>query len=78
MFEIRTPKTLRQFGYEPTKANALRRSALIRATTIVGNSSVLFNLSTGLMLTKTANQQKEHHVYSKDILWLLKAGKIRF
>jgi hypothetical protein len=78
MIEIKMPKTLRKFGYDLQKPNYLRRTALIRAKDVLGSESILYNMSSSLLLTKQAKEKSKYDIISSDFKWLLKKGKIRF
>jgi hypothetical protein len=67
---------LKKFGYGFNKAEPLRRTALMRAKTVMGNDSVLFNMSCGIMLTKKSQEQQKYNTLASDFKWLVKKGKI--
>jgi hypothetical protein len=77
MIEITVPKTLKKFGYGFDKPEPLRRTALIRAKDILGSDSILFNMSSSLLLTKQTKEQKKYDTISADLKWLLKKGNIK-
>jgi len=76
MIEIKVPRTLKKFGYDFQKPEPLRRTALIRAKDILGQDSVLFNMSSSLLLTKQANEPLKYDIVSKDFRWLLRKSKL--
>jgi len=77
MIEIKIPKTLKKFGYKLEAPIELRRKALLRANGIIGKESMLFNLSSGLYLSKQAKDIKHYNIIKNDFKWLLKSKKIQ-
>lgn len=76
MIDIIVPKSLRKFGYGFQKSEPLRRTALMRAKTIMGNDSVLFNMSATILCLKRAKQDKNYGILANDFKWLIKKGKL--
>ena len=66
---IQIPRNLRQFGYNTEKSDCLRRTALIRANQIVGKESVLFNLSSLIVLN---DKNKHSELFKKDLDFFIK------
>ena len=66
---IQIPRNLRQFGYNTDKSERLRRTALIRANEIVGKESVLFNLSSLIVLN---DKNKHSEIFKKDLNFFIK------
>lgn len=71
MIEIKIPKTLRQFGYKEGKNDLLRRTALLRASEIIGKENVLFNLSSLVVMTKPFNKKK-FNIFRDDLHFFVK------
>lgn len=69
---IQIPRNLRQFGYNTEKSEGLRRTALIRANEIVGKESVLFNLSSLIVLN---DKTKHSELFRKDLDFFIKKLK---
>jgi hypothetical protein len=69
---IQIPRNLRQFGYNTDKSEGLRRTALIRANEVVGRESVLFNLSSLIVLN---DKNKYSEVFKKDLDFFIKKAK---
>jgi hypothetical protein len=66
---IQIPRNLRQFGYNTDKSEGLRRTALIRANEIVGKESVLFNLSSLIVLN---DKNKHSEIFKNDLNFFIK------
>lgn len=77
MIEIKVPRTLKKFGYDFQKPEPLRRTALLRAKDVLGSDSILFNMSSSLLLTKENKEQKKYDIVASDFKWLLKKGKVK-
>lgn len=73
-WDIKIPKTLRQFGYRIDKSDGLRRAALLRASAITGRNSVLFNLSSLVMITGN-NDPNNSKKFNRDLDFFIR--KIR-
>ena len=69
--EIRIPKTLKQFGYRIDKSDILRRAALVRASQVAGRESVLFNLSSLVVLNRK-NDNSMFQLFKNDLDYIVK------
>lgn len=69
---IQIPRNLRSFGYNTEKSDGLRRTALIRANQVVGTPSVLFNLSSLIVLN---DKNKHSELFKKDLDFFIKNVK---
>lgn len=72
--KIKLP-TLKKFGWKKNKNKKKRRQALKRIKETVGEDSALFNLSSGLMLSKEKGDNNSYKKFKEDLSWFVNNEK---
>ena len=76
MIEIKIPRVMRGFGYNLELPTTVRRTAILKMLKYSGRDSVLYNLSSLMLLKKRNKQFREYGRLKSDLRFFLKKVRI--
>ena len=76
MIDITIPRTMRQFGYNLDLPTTIRREAILKMLKYSGRDSVLFNLSSTMMLKRRDGKFRDYGRLKSDLRFFIKKLKL--